>query len=163
MAHPHEKAIENMSASSLIRIIQESKMIYVRENLSRPLHESQIRLLKQVKRHEKPHHKQIRIKQYEKAEKNEWFKTHLDLYLQNYRKLAKKGLIVIDENPVNGLPYDCSLTEEGSAVLTEIYLLETKWERIVGMDKKDLEALRKMALDSYEISYKHKKKRGFIF
>ena len=98
MAHPHEKAIENMNAASLIGIIEESKMTYVRENLSIPLHESQIKLLKQVRKHEKPHHKRIRIKQYEKAEKNEWFNIHLDLYLKSYQKLAKKGLIEVDEH-----------------------------------------------------------------
>ena len=73
MAHPHKKAIENMSASDLIGIIQESKMSYVRENLSIFLHESQIKLLKQVKKHDKPHHKKIRIKQFEKAKKDDLF------------------------------------------------------------------------------------------
>lgn len=34
MAHPHKNAIANMSASSLIGVIEESKMTYVRENLS---------------------------------------------------------------------------------------------------------------------------------
>lgn len=62
MVHPHKKAIENMSASDLIGVIEESKMTYVRENLSIFLHESQIKLLKQVKKHDKPHHKKIRIK-----------------------------------------------------------------------------------------------------
>ena len=69
MAHPHKKAVANMPASSLIGIIEESKMTYVRENLSIFLHESQIKLLKQVKKHEKPHHKRIRVKQFEKAKK----------------------------------------------------------------------------------------------
>ena len=77
MAHPHVKAIENMEASSLINIIEESKMTYVRENLSIFLHRSQIVLLKQVKKHEKPHHKRIRIRQYEKAEKDDLFNMHL--------------------------------------------------------------------------------------
>ena len=74
MPHPHKKAIENMSPSSLVGIIEESKVTYVRENLSVFLHESQIKLLKQVKKHEKPHHKRIRIRQYEKADKNDLFK-----------------------------------------------------------------------------------------
>ena len=69
MAHPHVNAIEKMDASSLIGIIEESKMTYVRENLSIFLHESQVKLLKQVKKHEKPHHKRIRIKQFKKAER----------------------------------------------------------------------------------------------
>lgn len=163
MAHPHNKAIENMNASSLISIIEESKMTYVRENLSVSLHESQVKLLKQVKKHEKPHHKRIRIKQYEKAEKNEWFKIHLDLYLKNYQKLAKKGLIEVDEAPENGLAYDCSLTDKGVAVLNEIAGLESEWESVVGINDDDLEVIRNIALNSFEISYNHKKKRGYIF
>lgn len=163
MAHPHKKAIENMSASSLIGIIEESKMTYVRENLSVPLHESQIKLLKQVKKHEKPHHKRIRIKQYEKAEKNKWFNVHLKLYLKSYKKLAKKGLIEVDEEPENGLAYDCMLTDDGLAILDEISALESEWEDVVGIGEDDLEVIKNIALNSFEISYNHKKKRGFIF
>lgn len=163
MAHPHEKAIENMNASSLIGIIEESKMTYVRENLSIPLHESQIKLLKQVKKHEKPHHKRIRIKQYEKAEKNKWFNIHLKLYLRSYKKLAKKGLIEVDEEPENGLAYDCMLTDDGLAILNEISALESEWEDVVGISGDDLNIIKNIALNSFEISYNHKKKRGFIF
>ena len=163
MAHPHEKAIENMNASSLIGIIEESKMTYVRENLSIPLHESQIKLLKQVKKHEKPHHKRIRIKQYEKAEKNKWFNIHLKLYLRSYKKLAKKGLIEVDEEPENGLAYDCMLTDDGLIILNEISALESEWEDVVGISGDDLNIIKNIALNSFEISYNHKKKRGFIF
>ena len=163
MAHPHIKAIENMDASSLIGIIEESKFTYVRENLSIPLHESQIKLLKQVKKHEKPHHKRIRIKQYEKADKNKWFNIHLKLYLKSYKKLARKGLITVDEEPDNGLAYDCILTDEGLAILEEISNLESEWEDVVGIDGDDLQVIKNIALNSFEISYKHKKKRGFIF
>lgn len=163
MAHPHKYAIAKMPASSLIGIIEESKMTYVRENLSIFLHESQIKLLKQVKKHEKPHHKRIRIKQFEKADKNELFNMHLDLYLKKYQKLAKKGLIEIDENPDNGLAYDCCLTDDGLSVLEEISRLEKEWESVIGIDDEDLEVLKKLALDSFEISYNHKKKQGFIF
>ncbi|MBQ6099532.1 MAG: hypothetical protein IJL02_06690 [Methanobrevibacter sp.] len=163
MAHPHVNAIENMNASSLIKVIEESKMTYVRENLSIFLHESQIKLLKQVKKHEKPHHKRIRIKQFEKAEKNDLFNLHLDLYLKKYQKLARKGLIVIDESPENGLAYDCSLTDEGISVLDEISKLESEWESVVGICDDDLNVLKNLALNSFEISYKHKKKQGFIF
>ena len=74
-----------MDASSLIGVIEESKMTYVRENLSIPLHESQVKLLKQVKKHDKPHHKKIRIRQFEKAEKTDLFNLHLDLYLKKYK------------------------------------------------------------------------------
>ena len=163
MAHPHIKAIENMNASSLIGIIEESKFAYVRENLSIPLHESQIKLLKQVKKHEKPHHKRIRIREYEKADKNKWFNMHLKLYLRSYKKLAKKGLITVDEEPDNGLAYDCFLTDEGWAILNEIASLESKWEEVVGIGEDDLDVIKNIALNSFEISYKHKKKRGFIF
>lgn len=163
MSHPHKNAIENMNASSLISIIEESKMTYVRENLSISLHESQVKLLKQVKKHEKPHHKKIRIKQFEKAEKTDLFNLHLDLYLKKYKKLARKGLIEVDEEPDNGLAYDCTLTDEGKAILDEIAALESEWEDVVGVSEDDLEVLRNLALNSFEISYRHKKKRDFIF
>lgn len=163
MAHPHKKVISNMNASSLIGIIEESKMTYVRENLSMFLHESHIKLLRNVKKHEKPHHKRIRIREYEKVEKDDLFNMHLGLYLKKYKKLEKYGLIEIDLNPDNGLAYDCSLTSKGSEILDEISRLESEWEEIVGITDDDLEVLKKLALDSFEISYNHKKKKGFIF
>ena len=163
MAHPHVKAIEKMNPASLINIIEESQMTYVRENLSVFLHRSQIVLLKQVRKHEKPHHKRIRIRQYEKAEKDDLFNMHLGLYLKKYEKLAKIGLIEIDKNPDNGLAYDCTLTEKGLEVLDEIDSLEREWESVVNINDDDWEVLKKLALDSFEISYKHKKKKGFIF
>ncbi len=163
MAHPHKKAIAEMEASSLIDIIAESKMTYIRENLSIFLHESQIKLLKRVKKHEKPHHKRVRIREYEKAEKDDLFNMHLGLYLNKYKKLEKNGLIEIDMNPDNGLAYDCSLTPKGIEILDEISALEKEWEEIVGVCEEDREALKKLALDSFEISYQHKKKKGFIF
>lgn len=163
MAHPHRNAVANMPASSLVGIIEESKMTYVRENLSLFLHESQIKLLKQVRKHEKPHHKRIRIKQFENAEKDDLFNLHLGLYLKKYQKLEKYGLIEIDLNPDNGLEYDCSLTQKGIDVLDEISSLEKEWENVVNINDEDLEVLRKIALDAFEISYKHKKKQNFIF
>ena len=163
MAHPHVKAIEKMNPASLINIIEESQMTYVRENLSVFLHRSQIVLLKQVRKHEKPHHKRIRIRQYEKAEKDDLFNMHLGLYLKKYEKLAKIGLIEIDKNPDNGLAYDCTLTEKGLEVWDEIGSLEREWESVVNINDDDWEVLKKLALDSFEISYNHKKKKGFIF
>lgn len=163
MAHPHKKAIANMNAASLINIIEESKMTYVRENLSMFLHRSQIVLLKQVRKHEKPHHKKVRIREYEKADKDDLFNMHLGLYLKKYEKLAKNGLIEIDKNPDNGLAYDCSLTVKGIEILDEIDSLEAEWESIVNINEDDLEVIKKLALDSFEISYQHKKKKGFIF
>lgn len=163
MAHPHKNAIANMPSSSLIGVIEESKVTYVRENLSIFLHESQIRLLKQVKKHEKPHHKKIRIKQFEKAKKDDLFNLHLGLYLKKYQKLEKYGLIEIDLNPDNGLEYDCSLTCKGVEILEEISGLEREWENVVGISPNDCDILREIALNSFEISYKHKKRQGFIF
>lgn len=163
MAHPHKDAIANMPASALVGIIEESKMTYVRENLSIFLHASHIKLLKQVKKHEKPHHKKIRIKQFEKAKKDDLFNVHLGLYLKKYQKLEKLGLIEIDLQPDNGLEYDCKLTAKGIEVLDEISNLESEWEKVVGIDKDDEEVLKRLALDSFEISYKHKKNREFIF
>ena len=163
MAHPHIKAIEKMGASSFIGIIEESKLTYVRDNLDIHLHESQLKLLKQVKKHQKLHHKKIRIRQYEKAEKTDLFKLHEELYLKSYKKLAKKGLIEIDENPENGLPYDCFLTDKGIEILEEISRLEGEWEEVVVISDEDREVLKKLALNSFEISYNHKKKLDFIF
>ena len=163
MAHPHKDAIANMSSSDLIGIVNESKMTYVRENLSIFLHESQIKLLKQVKKHDKPHHKKIRVKQFEKAKKDDLFNVHLGLYLKKYQKLEKLDLIEIDLQPDNGLEYDCHLTSKGLEVLDEIANLESEWEDVVGISDEDREILKKLALDSFEISYKHKKNREFIF
>jgi predicted transcriptional regulator len=163
MPHPHVNSISNMNAAKLISIIEESKITYVRENLDIHLHASQIKLLKQVKKHEKPYHKGIRIRCYESAEKSDLFNLHLELYLKRYEKLAKKGLIEIDENPENGLPYDCILTEKGIKVLDEIDSLEMDWEKTVHINDDDLEKLRRIAIDSFQISYKHKKSQEFIF
>ena len=163
MVHPHKKAIENMDSASLIGVIDESRLTYVRENLSIHLHESELKLLKQVKKHEKPHHKKVRVRQFEKAEKTDLFNMHLELYLKKYRKLEAKGLIEIDENPENGLAYDCRLTGEGLAVLGEVESLQNEWADVVGISDEDRKTLKKLALDSFEISYRHKKKSGFIF
>ena len=58
---------------------------------------------------------------------------------------------------------DCTLTSEGKKILDEISALEKEWEGVVNINDEDLEVLRKLALDSFEISYRHKKKKGFIF
>ena len=163
MAHPHKDAIAKMPASALVGVIEESKMTYVRENLSIFLHESQIKLLKQVKKHEKPHHKKIRVKQFEKAKKDDLFNLHLGLYLKKYEKLAKLGLVEVDKQPNNGFEYDCTLTSEGIKILDEISDLESEWEGIVDITDTDAEVLKEIALNSFEISYRHKKKKGFIF
>ena len=65
MPHPHVKAISEMDdASKLIDIISESKSCYVRDNLSIHLHESQIKLIKNIVKHSKPHHRKVRVRQY---------------------------------------------------------------------------------------------------
>jgi len=163
MPHPHKDAIAKKGAAELIGIIEESKITYVREHLSIHLHESQIKLLKNVKKHSKPHHAKIRVRQFEKAEKTDLFNLHLDLYLKKYQKLEKKGLIVIDFGPENGLPYDSILTGSGQEVLAEIDNLENEWAKKIGIDENDTEIFKRIALDSFEISYRHKKKQGFIF
>ena len=119
--------------------------------------------MKQVKKHEKPHHKRIRAKQFEKAKKDDLFNVHLGRYLKKYQKLEKLDLIEIDLQPENGLEYDCKLTSKGIETLDEIASLESEWEGVVGIDDTDKDILKKLALDSFEISYKHKKNREFIF
>ena len=163
MAHPHKDVIANMDASSLVCIIEDSKKSYVLENLSVNLHERQVQLLKQVEKHEKPHHKKIRIKKFQNAEKDDLFNMHLELSLKKYKKLARKGLIEVDLNPKKGLACDCSLTSEGVEVLNEISRLESEWEKVVSIKDSDLEVLKDIALNSFGISYRYKKKKGFIF
>lgn len=163
MVHPHKEAIANMRSSDLISMIEESKMIYVKENLSIHLHEGQIKLLKQVRKHQKPRHKKSRIRKFEKANKDDLFNMHLKLYLKKYQKLAKKGLIEIDEAPENGLAYDCILTDYGFEILDEIALLESDWEDVVKINEGNLDVLKKFALNAHEITYNYKKNREFIF
>ena len=163
MVHPHVEAIENMKAANLISILEESKMTYIGDNLSIHLHTSEIKLLKNIRKHKKPHHEKVRIQSYKEAEKTDLFKKHEEMFLKKYKKLEKKGLIVVDENPDNGLPYDFNLTSKGQEVLTEICYLENDWEDEIGITDEDREVLKKLALDSFDISYKHKKNSGFIF
>ena len=83
--------------------------------------------------------------------------------MKKYEKLAKLGLIEIDKEPNNGLEYDCVLTSKGIEVLDEIAKLECDWEEIVGISSDNRDVLKDIALNSFEISYNHKKKQGFIF
>ena len=87
----------------------------------------------------------------------------MGLYLKKYQKLEKLGLIEIDLQPESGLEYDCRLTSKGAETLDEIASLESEWEGVVGIADDEREVLKKLALDSFEISYKHKKNREFIF
>lgn len=163
MNHPHKEAIADMKPSTLVGMIEESKIIYVIDHLSIPLHGKQIKLLKQVRRHQKPRHKAIRVRKYQNANKDDLFKMHLDIYLKKYQKLAKKGLIEIEMEPENGLPYDCTLTEKGLAILDEIASLESDWEEVVKINEGNMEVLKKFALNAHEITYNHKKNLEFIF
>ena len=72
-------------------------------------------------------------------------------------------MVEVDEAPDNSLAYDCSLTDEGKDILDEISRLESEWENVVSVGEDDLDVLRNLALNSFEISYRHKKKRDFIF
>lgn len=160
MAHPHVDVISSMEdASKLIDIIYESKISYVRSNLSIHLHESQIKLLKNVAKHTKKHHRKVRVRQFAKiSDDDAHFKLHSTLYLKRYEKLARKGLVEILD--VDDLPYDVVLTEYGSQILSEMGDLEAKWVEIADCD---IGELRKIALNTFDISYKFKKAQKYQF
>ena len=163
MIHPHVKSIEKMSPSQLVSIVDESRICYIQENLDIHLHESEIKLLKQIVKHQKPHHKKIRIKKYQKASKTDLFKLHEKLYLKRYQKLESKGLVEINLNTDNGLPYDCELTQKGIEVISQINEIESLWADKINIDDDTIELLKELALNSFEISYNHKKNLEFIF
>ena len=100
--HPHNRAIANMnSVSSLIRILNESREAFIRKNLSIHLHPKELTLIKQIQKHIKPPHKQVRINRYKKLQENPdeiptHYELHLKLYLARYKKLEKKGLITVE-------------------------------------------------------------------
>ena len=160
MAHPHVDVISSMEdASKLIDIIHESKISYVRSNLSIHLHESQIKLLKNVAKHSKKHHRKVRVRQFAKiSDDDKHFKLHSRLFLKRYEKLAKKNLVEILD--VDDLPYDVVLTDYGKEILSEISDLENKWAKIADCD---IEELRKIALNTFDITYKFKKSQKYQF
>ena len=160
MPHPHVNVISDMEdVSKLIDIIYESKISYVRSNLSIHLHESQIKLLKNVHKHSKKHHRNVRVRQYAKiSEDDNHFKMHSKLFLKSYEKLARKNLVEILD--VDDLSYDVVLTEYGEEILSEIKKLESEWAEIADCN---LEELRKVALNTFEIKYKFKKNQKFQF
>ena len=145
MPHPHVNVISEMEdASKLIDIIHESKISYVRSNLSIHLHESQIK---------------VRVRQYDKiSDDDKHFKLHSKLFLKRYKKLARKDLVEILD--ADDLPYDVVLTEYGRQILSEIKKLEDEWVEIADCN---LEELRKMALNTFEITYKFKKSQKYQF
>jgi hypothetical protein len=159
MAHPHVKTISEMeNAAKLVDIISDSKSAYVRDNLSIHLHESQIKLLKNVVKHSKPHHRKVRVRQYAKINDDKHFDLHSKLYLKKYKKLERLGLVEILD--VDDLPYDVVLTDKGLEIIDEIESLEKEWADKVGCN---IDVLREMALNSFEYSYKFKKKQKYQF
>lgn len=169
--HPHKNVIESIDeAYPLISIIAESKTSYLKQNLSLHLHASQIKLLKEAKKHSKPHHRKVRIAQYKNLVENDkiddLFKLHENLYIKNYEKLAKKGLVEVNTD-IEDLPYDVILTEKGKEILEEIDTLEAKWQGEVLKDIEDKEELvkqlKQIAQIASPISYKLKKQQKFVF
>ena len=160
MAHPHIDVISSMEdVSKLIDIIHESKISYVRSNLSIHLHESQIKLLKNVAKHSKKHHRKLRVMQFAKiSDDDKHFRLHSELFLKSYEKLARKNLVEILD--VDDLPYDVVLTDYGREILAEINSLEDKWAEIADCD---IEELRKIALNTFDITYKFKKSQKYQF
>ena len=142
MAHPHVNVISEMEdASKLIDIIHESK------------------LLKNVDKHSKKHHRKVRVRQYDKiSDDDKHFKLHSKLFLKSCKKLARKDLVEILD--ADDLPYDVVLTEYGRQILSEIKKLEDEWVEIADCN---LEELRKMALNTFEITYKFKKSQKYQF
>ena len=163
MVHPHVKSIEKMNPAQLVAIVDESRISYIQENLDIHLHESEIKLLKQIIKHQKPHHKKIRIKKYQKASKTDLFKLHEKLYLKKYQKLESKDLVKINLNPDNGLPYDCELTQKGIDLVSQINEIEKLWEDKININDDTIGLLKELALNSFEISYNHKKNLDFNF
>ena len=86
------------------------------------------------------------------------FKLHSKLYLKRYEKLARKNLVEIVE--VDDLPYDVVLTDKGLKIIDEIESLEKEWAEKVGCN---IDVLREMALNSFEYSYRFKKKQKYQF
>lgn len=169
--HPHKNVIGNIDEIyPLITIIAESKTSYLKQNLSMHLHASQIKLLKEAKKHEKPQHRKVRVAKYKQLVENsqidDLFKLHEKLYIKNYEKLAKKGLVKVDTE-VEDLPYDIIITEKGKEILKEIDELEAKWQEEVLMETENkeelLKQLKQIAQLASPISYKLKKQQKFVF
>ena len=75
---------------------------------------------------------------------------------RDIKRIVRKGDIL----NVDDLPYDVVLTEYGSQILSEIKDLENKWAEIAGCN---IEELRKIALNTFDISYKFKKSQKYQF
>ena len=168
----HKNVIDNYeNLYPMVSLIDESKTIYVIEKLEIHLHTSQIKLLKEAKKHSKAHHKRARTKQYQKLLKEPdqlegLFEIHKKLYIKKYQKLEEKGLVTLDTE-CEDLPYDVSLTEKGEEILKQINKLEIEWEEVVlnGVEDKEglIELMKQVANNAITINYKHKKGRKFVF
>lgn len=168
----HKNTIENYENIYLmISLIDESKTRYVIERLEIHLHSSQIKLLKEAYKHSKPHHKQVRTKQYQKLLKEPdqlegLFKIHKNLYIKKYQKLEEKSLVIVNTECVNP-PYDVSLTKKGEEIIKKIDKLEGEWENVVLSDIEDknelLRLIKEIANNAMNINYKHKKEQKFVF
>ena len=150
--HPHVNVINNMNdISPMIALIEDSKLTFIKENLSKHLHSSQIKLLKDANKHSKPHHKKVRIAQYKKLLENpeqmdNLFELHKKLFIKKYQKLENKGLVEVN---------------------TECDELESQWQEIVLKDVEDsdklLEIFKQVTQNALPINYKHKKQQKFVF
>lgn len=172
-SHPHNKVIENTrDIAPLVSLLENSKSVYVQDNLSIHLHESEIKLFKEIVKHDRPHHKKVRINRYKRLMENpddipKHFKLHQQLFMKRYKKLENKGIIEIIDKPDNGLAYDFIITDKGSKINDEIKKLEGDWENIVLEDVEDkeelLNLLKKLAIPALNISYLHKKQQKGVY
>lgn len=170
--HPHIRIINNMkSIAPLVSMVEESRLTFIKENLSLHLHSSQIKLLKEANKHSKPAHKKVRVEKYGKLlenpdQINNLFDLHKNLYIEKYQKLEKKGLVEVNTD-CEELPYDVTLTQKGKDVLAEIRDLEAQWQDIVLKDVENsevlLESLKQVSQNALSINYNHKKQQKFIF
>lgn len=170
--HPHIRIIENMkSIAPLVSMIEESRLTYIKENLSLHLHSSQIKLLKEANKHSKPAHKKVRVEKYKELmenpdQVNNLFDLHKNLFIKKYQKLEKKGLVEVNCD-CEELPYDVTLTQKGNDILAEIKDLESQWQEVVLKDVEDaevlLEGLKAVSKNALSINYNHKKQQKFIF
>lgn len=169
--HPHKNVINNYkNIFPMVSLIAESKTTYVREKLPIHLHASQVKLLKEAFKHQKPHHKAVRVNQYKKLKENSeidsLFELHTKLYIKKYQKLEAKGLVTVNVE-AEDLPFDVTLTDKGEEILKEIQSLEAEWEGVVleGVEDKEqlLDLIKIVANNALPINYKHKKQQKFVF
>lgn len=169
--HPHKNVIDSYeNIYPMVSLIDESKTTYVREKLPIHLHESQVKLLKVANKHQKPHHKALRVKKYknldDSVKNDKLFNLHVNLYIKKYQKLEKKGLVSVDTD-TEELPFDVTLTQKGEDILKQINEFEAEWEEVVleGVEDKEnlLKMVKQVANNALPINYKHKKQQKFVF